>query len=85
MDVTDYSARKDFIVSALKIIEKLKPLLVMSKGRSQDDLKARLSAIEKELESANCLDPDTDGLLIKFSLLLAEIHRELDSRAARKD
>jgi hypothetical protein len=85
MDIADYSARKDFVGNALKMVEKMKSLLVLSKGRSQHDLKARLSAIEKELKSANYLNPDTDGLLIRFSLLLAEIHRELNLRAERKD
>ncbi len=84
MDVIN-SARKTLVVSALKILENLRYLIVMSKGRLQHDLMARLSLLKKELESADYLNPDTTQLLERFSQLLTEIYRELNLRTERRN
>ena len=65
-------SRKKVVDDALELIENLKTILAL-RGKWEFDIRTRLLEMEKELEVADCNDPETDKLLQQFSLLNQEI------------
>lgn len=71
--------RKELVRDALRAIENLDSVLVLSMGKWRPDLRERLSAMRKEFEHADCMNPRTNQLFERFLDLQDEILRTLDS------
>ncbi len=64
--------RKRLVIGARAATENLKTILAL-RGNWEFDIRIRLLETERDLEGADCNDPETDKLLEKFSLLHQEI------------